>query len=192
MPTCRGCFLILPWKLPTTTHLALPMNQLLTRRELLRLALPAAVSSWPSSRLCADDKPNRHVDVLVIGAGISGLAAARQLTQQKYNVLVLEARDRIGGRSESEKPWGGVTLDMGASWIHGIRNNPIHELAQQNKIETFRPTPPSIGFTVTIDEYEDAEQDATERDSRSCWPRSGSNARKISLPAKPTFRCRQH
>jgi hypothetical protein len=57
-----------------------------------------------------------------------------------------------------------VTLDLGASWIHGIRNNPIHELAQQNKIKTF-PTDSDKHWLYRDDhEYEDAEQGHDQQD----------------------------
>lgn len=72
----------------------------------------------------------RHV--IVIGAGISGLAAAQRLRAEGLNVLVLEARDRIGGRVHTSTAWRGPGLDLGASWIHGAgADNPIAQLAQR-------------------------------------------------------------
>lgn len=59
--------------------------------------------------------------VVVVGAGMSGLAAANRLAAEGYPVVVLEARNRVGGRTLSV-PFGsqGATVDLGASWIHGI------------------------------------------------------------------------
>ncbi|MCF6806819.1 FAD-dependent oxidoreductase [Thiotrichales bacterium 19S9-12] len=74
-------------------------------------------------------------DVIVIGAGISGLGAANQLKQKGINVLTLEARNRVGGRIYTTNPWG-ASLDMGASWIHGIENNPITEITKKYNIDT--------------------------------------------------------
>lgn len=68
------------------------------------------------------------VDVLVIGAGVSGLAAARLLAGAGRRVVVLEARDRIGGRLHTERADGRVT-DLGGSWIHGIAESPVHAAA---------------------------------------------------------------
>lgn len=66
--------------------------------------------------------------VLVIGAGVAGLTAARDLMKAGHAVTVLEARDRIGGRLCTNNSLG-VPLDEGASWIHGVKNNPIKALA---------------------------------------------------------------
>ncbi len=74
-------------------------------------------------------------DVVIIGAGISGLACAQALKNAGKNVVVLEAKERIGGRLHSIN-YEDETFDLGASWIHGIDNNPIWEIAQNNEIET--------------------------------------------------------
>lgn len=63
-------------------------------------------------------------DTIVIGAGVSGLTAARLLTRHGQRVVVLEARDRIGGRTWTDRTGGGAT-DLGASWIHGITDSPV-------------------------------------------------------------------
>ena len=56
-------------------------------------------------------------DVCVVGAGYAGLAAARSLTQAGASVVVLEARDRVGGRARTDTGPGGVALDMGGTWV---------------------------------------------------------------------------
>lgn len=88
-----------------------------------------------------------NYNVLVIGAGPSGMGAAKELKAQGCNVTVLEARNRIGGRINTET-MGTTKVDMGASWIHGIgaglgdnpkykgKMNPIYQIAQDNKIAT--------------------------------------------------------
>ena len=57
-----------------------------------------------------------EVDVLVVGAGISGLIAARRLQKQGRRVLVLEARSRIGGRMLSRTLSDGSVVDLGGQW----------------------------------------------------------------------------
>lgn len=64
------------------------------------------------------------IDTIVIGAGVAGLTAARLLAQAGQAVLLLEARNRIGGRTYTERAEG-FTTDRGASWIHGIDENPL-------------------------------------------------------------------
>lgn len=78
---------------------------------------------------------SKQAPIVVIGAGISGLNAAHALHKMGKQVLILEARSRLGGRIYSEKI-GDAVYDLGASWIHGIENNPIWALVQQHQIET--------------------------------------------------------
>ncbi len=66
--------------------------------------------------------------IAVIGAGISGLTAAQALAQSGHKVTVFEARNRIGGRIWTSHVLG-MPLDLGASWIHGTRRNPLAKLA---------------------------------------------------------------
>jgi len=55
-------------------------------------------------------------DVVVVGAGLSGLSAARELTREGLEVLVLEARDRPGGRMQVTEV-DGVAIDLGGEWV---------------------------------------------------------------------------
>ncbi|MGK0500416.1 MAG: monoamine oxidase [Oceanicoccus sp.] len=66
--------------------------------------------------------------VLVVGAGMAGLTAARDLKAAGYEVVVLEARNRLGGRTYTDNV-SGINLDMGASWIHGIEDNVMYHTA---------------------------------------------------------------
>ena len=78
---------------------------------------------------------NKERPIIVIGAGVAGLTAAKELKRMGKNVLVLEARDRLGGRIFSQKI-NHEFYDLGASWIHGIENNPIWSVVQHNQIQT--------------------------------------------------------
>ena len=73
--------------------------------------------------------------IAVVGAGISGLAAADALEKASKTVTVFEARDRIGGRIHTDTSLG-TPLDLGASWIHGINDNPIYAIAKRRKLVT--------------------------------------------------------
>lgn len=66
--------------------------------------------------------------VIVIGAGLAGLAAARALQDAGLDVTVLEGRSRIGGRTFTDHALG-LPVDLGASWIHGLIANPLTPLA---------------------------------------------------------------
>lgn len=81
-----------------------------------------------------DNEPNGKT-VIIIGAGISGLAAAKKLKEKGFNVIVLEAQDKVGGRLRTNRTLG-VAFDEGASWIHGTNGNPITNLAQQAGMNT--------------------------------------------------------
>lgn len=81
----------------------------------------------------AGAKPRQAVPakrIVVVGAGLAGLAAAQQLQALGHAVVVLEARARIGGRIWTSTQWPDAPLDLGASWIHGLRGNPLTELAR--------------------------------------------------------------
>ncbi|MBI2379817.1 MAG: FAD-dependent oxidoreductase [Gammaproteobacteria bacterium] len=70
--------------------------------------------------------------ILVIGAGMAGLAAARKLRDAGKEVVVLEARERIGGRIFTSPRWNDAKVDLGATWIHGDgADNPVARLARQ-------------------------------------------------------------
>ncbi|MDH2442823.1 NAD(P)/FAD-dependent oxidoreductase [Amnibacterium sp. CER49] len=81
-----------------------------------------------------------QVDVVVVGAGVAGLTAARLLAAAGRRVVVLEARDRVGGRVVTDRSDGLVT-DLGASWIHGVAGSPVAAAAEAFGMRT-------VEFTV--------------------------------------------
>ncbi|MBS0521129.1 MAG: FAD-dependent oxidoreductase [Proteobacteria bacterium] len=62
--------------------------------------------------------------VVVVGAGMAGVVAARLLKDSGFAVTVLEARSRLGGRVWTDGSLG-VPLDLGGSWVHGVAGNPL-------------------------------------------------------------------
>ena len=100
----------------------------------------------------------RVYDIIIVGAGISGLAAAGNLIDNNKDVLVLEARDRVGGRIWSHL-WNGVIIEEGANWIHTSDGNPITEFAERHGFTTYETPLNSMvaylnGKEIGNDEYD--------------------------------------
>lgn len=76
------------------------------------------------------------LDIVIIGAGAAGLAAARPLLNAGQNVLILEAKNRIGGRAWTEPNVAGHPVDHGASFIHVWRDNPWTAIAKRLGVST--------------------------------------------------------
>lgn len=112
----------------------------LSRRRLLSGAAVAAAALHPTvaSAAPAPGGTGRVVDadVVVVGAGLAGLAAARDLTAAGRRVVVLEARDRVGGRTLSHPLPGGHVADLGGTWI-GPTQNAVAALAEELGLATF-------------------------------------------------------
>lgn len=73
-----------------------------------------------------------EVDVVIIGAGSSGLHAARRLLELGKSVVVIEARGRIGGRAHTDTETFSVPFDRGCAWLHKADDNPYKKFAEQS------------------------------------------------------------
>lgn len=85
---------------------------------------------------CEDTPVGESKSVIVVGAGISGLAAAKKLQDNGFIVTVLEAQEKVGGRLRTNRSLG-IAFDEGASWIHGTDGNPITDLAAEAGMTSF-------------------------------------------------------
>jgi polyamine oxidase len=120
-----------------------------TRRELLRLAAGAgagAALAGPLARIAAAASPTQTYDdgsdaipgglvghperVIIVGSGWAGLTAANALRNAGVDHVVLEARNRVGGRAHTVD-LDGIPVDLGCSWIHGPIGNPMFQFAKQ-------------------------------------------------------------
>ena len=79
----------------------------------------------------------REAEVCIVGAGLAGLTAARRLSQSGRSVVVLEARDRVGGRVWTQTSTGGVPIDMGGCFV-GPNHERLHALAKEMGVATFK------------------------------------------------------
>src|SRR5580698_8838040 len=89
---------------------------------------PAILPGMASAPRTAD------IDVIVVGAGVAGLAAAAELRALGRACVVLEATGRIGGRAWTETPaaLGHAPFDRGASWLHEAERNPLAGIAREH------------------------------------------------------------
>ena len=107
----------------------------MSRRALFR-ATSGGLMGFGAASLVAGPIGAQARRVVVVGAGIAGIAAARELTQNGLDVVVLESRDRIGGRIWTDHSWG-VPLERGAAWIdRGATPNPIWSLRNRYGLRT--------------------------------------------------------
>ena len=115
------------------------------RRQFLKTAGLAALHSIVQGRYAGAATQGEHI--LVIGAGMSGLAAARELRAHGHTVTVLEGRERIGGRVWTNSELG-FPIDLGASWIQGTDGNPLTKLAQQHGVDVHQTNADSVRLWV--------------------------------------------
>src|SRR3974390_3641188 len=83
-----------------------------------------------------------EVDVAIIGAGAAGLGAARALANSPLSLIVLEARDRVGGRGHTIMAAPDVTFDVGCGWLHSAEKNSFVAIAAQLNFEIDKNSPP--------------------------------------------------
>lgn len=109
-------------------------------------------------------------DVIVIGAGAAGIGAGRELSRRNASFCILEARDRVGGRSWTSSLGTPYTFDLGCEWLHSADRNVLAALAPKLGVTLDKATPPwrrrhrQRGFG-------DAEQDAFARESDAFFER---------------------
>src|SRR3977135_3413879 len=82
------------------------------------------------------------VDVVIIGAGAAGLGAANALKNSSLSVIVLEARDRVGGRAHTIMASPDVTFDVGCGWLHSADQHPFVPIAEKLNFEINKSLPP--------------------------------------------------
>jgi monoamine oxidase len=90
------------------------------------------------------------VDVAVIGAGAAGIASARTLASSGLSVVVLEARDRIGGRALTQSFAGRIVFDVGCEWLHSAGRNALLRIARSLQFDIAEAPPHWIEQSYNI------------------------------------------
>ena len=101
----------------------------MTRRDLLGASAAIAMASGVGRRAFAAPLP-READIVVIGGGAAGIAAARRIQAANRKVIVVEADSRLGGRCWTDSNSFDVPFDRGARWLHNPETNPMIRLAR--------------------------------------------------------------
>jgi monoamine oxidase len=114
----------------------IPVSQLAFRGWLFEVEAVAAKHGIPSStsigRTLRYDVPAVEADVIILGAGLAGLTAAHKVLESGHTRIVLEARDRVGGRTHSKAVTDGEgVVDLGAAWINDTNQSRMISLARR-------------------------------------------------------------
>ncbi len=105
-----------------------------TRRNLLGVSAGVAMVPFFRPRAWATALP-READVVVIGGGAAGIAAARRIQAANRKVIVIEAEGRLGGRCWTDGTSFDVPFDRGARWLHNPDTNPLIRLARSGGLD---------------------------------------------------------
>jgi monoamine oxidase len=86
--------------------------------------------------------PNSDVEVVVVGGGAAGVAAAKRLCRAAVDCLLVEARPRLGGRAYTVVDPSGFALDLGCGWLHSADRNPWVRVAEEEGVALDKTLPP--------------------------------------------------
>ena len=137
----------------------------ITRRDFVRSALASSalfgLGCGSGSNYTPPNPPPSacgSLDCAIVGAGIAGMTAAAALIAAGKNVLVLEARNRVGGRAFSDNSFA-TPVDLGAEWFHfvtplnggspGRTNNALFDIAATRGLQVFADTYPRVFYDIT-------------------------------------------
>jgi monoamine oxidase len=90
------------------------------------------------------------VEVVIVGGGTAGIAAARRLRDASVDCLVVESRPRLGGRAWTVRDPLGFALDLGCGWLHSADRNPLVAVAEKQGASIDKTPPPWTRRSLTI------------------------------------------
>jgi monoamine oxidase len=122
-----------------------------------RARLEAGVMRPPEISDLLQDAKTRQADVIIVGAGMAGLAAAQDLMAKGLSVVVLEASAHIGGRTKNASV-GDIAFDQGAAWIHATDENPLTPIVKQLGLTTTSNGAPSLAYGGTSSPAKEGEK----------------------------------
>lgn len=143
--------------------------------------LAAAGTTLIPGNLLANNPPKKKPFTVILGAGLSGLGAAKKLKEAGYDFIILEARKRIGGRvfTHYSNEWDGLTLELGAEWIgnshvelqklNNENNQPMldHTFNTRLMMEDIFSEPGKWEFDPTIENFKTALQKFKDGDEKT-------------------------
>lgn len=106
-----------------------------SRRDFL--AASVATMALPGAARAVNVPLPKDVDVVVVGAGAAGIAAARRVLAANRKVVIVEASNRIGGRCWTDTETFGVPFDRGARWLYAQNANPVARLARSVAMDVY-------------------------------------------------------
>jgi monoamine oxidase len=118
----------------------------ITRRDLLSASAAIAAAPALGGRAWAAPPP-READIVVIGAGAAGIAAARRVQAANRKVILLEAANQVGGRCLTDTSTFEAPFDRGARWMHNPETNPMVRLARNAGLDV---SAASLGQKIRI------------------------------------------
>ncbi len=140
-----------------------------------------------------------EIDVAIIGAGAAGLGAAQALENSGLSAIVLEARDRVGGRGHTIMAAPDVVFDVGCGWLHSADQNSFVQIAEQLDFEIDKSLPPwrERAFGKAFPQHErddfiralDGFYDRAEQAARTRPRQSRQSLSRARQPLEPDDRC---
>ncbi len=121
------------------------LPETMPRKTGLRLSrrsfLAAAAVAMTRPAIAATPQTSGPLDVIIVGAGAAGIAAARRLAAAGRRYVLLEASDHVGGRCVTDTRTFGVPYDRGAHWIYAPDLNPLTKLPLRRGIDVYQAPP---------------------------------------------------